>query len=263
MRNMKLLVLSDLHVTTGAPIYGRDPVTWLTRAVDHIVRCHAGADRCLIVGDLAHHGRVAEYRALKAALERLPMPYGLTLGNHDDRGHFLSVFGSDFADETGFVQSVIDIGTYRCLLVDTHRPGSGAGSLDNGRLERLEAMIAGADRPCLLFMHHPPIDTCLPAFETIGLIDRPAFAAMLAAHRDTVAGIFFGHCHMPINGTIEGIPAFGVRSPVYQSLPDFDRPRFLAGPDLLPAYSLVIETGSGLAIHAIEFGYSGPITASD
>lgn len=39
--------------------------------------------------------------------------------------------------------------------------------------------------------------------------------------------------------------------------------RSFAGPDLLPAYSVVIETGSGVAIHAIEFGYDGPITAGD
>ena len=259
---MKLVVFSDPHITCDRLIHGRSPGKWLRRAVDHAAQHHADAAGCVILGDLTDGGGREEYLALKEALAGLPLDCRLMLGNHDDRGNFLDVFAGAALDGNGFVQSAFDLGALRCILLDTLSPGEGAGSLDGGRLEWLAAALEASDRPCLVFLHHPPIITGSPGFDGIGLKQRAAFKALMGEHRQRVAGLFFGHCHMAIAGTVAGVPAFGVRSLVCQSLPNFLDGRFLNAPGLPPAYGLILVRDGELTVHSIEFGYDGPIDIS-
>lgn len=259
---MKLVLFSDPHITADALIHGRQPVEWLDRALAHARENHADADACLFLGDLTNAGRVADYATLRDRLSGFPLPCHFLIGNHDDRQAFLTVFPETPVTTDGFVQSTFDVGTWRAILLDTHVPQSGGGSLDSGRLAWLDRTLADADRPCLIFLHHPPIDTALPAFETIGLADRAALAATLAAHRDTVAALFFGHCHMSVSGMIAGLPAFGLRSLIYQALPNFADRRFIDAPGLPPAYGVVMATETGLTLHTVEFGYDGTAVPS-
>lgn len=259
---MKLVLLSDLHITDGEALHGRQPVAWLRRAVDHITAHHGDAELCLLLGDLANSGSPAQYRALRNELRSLPLPHRLLLGNHDHRGNFLQAFGAACADALGAVQDEVDVGGFRCVLLDSHLPDTAGGSLDGGRLERLAAVLAAADRPCLLFLHHPPLKTGLPAFDAIGLKERDAFAAVIAEQRRKVAAVFFGHCHMAISGTVAGVPAFGIRSTVYQALPNLADARFLDAPGLPPAYAVVLADEDGISLHHVEFGYDGLVVAS-
>jgi Icc protein len=259
---MKLVVFSDPHMTDGAPIHGRSPAIWLRRAVDHVASHHADAAACVILGDLTDTATREEYLALKDGLGGLPLDCRLMLGNHDDRRTFLDVFEGVIPDANGFVQSVFDVGALRCILLDTLSAGEGAGSLDGGRLEWFASVLAASDRPCLVFLHHPPIETGLPGFDGIGLKDRSAFKTVVAEHRHRIAGLFFGHCHMWISGAVAGVPAFGVRSLICQSLPNFRDHRFLAALGLPPAYSIILARDDTVVIHNVEFGYDGPIDIS-
>jgi 3',5'-cyclic AMP phosphodiesterase CpdA len=259
---MKLVVFSDPHMTCDRQIHGRSPADWLTRAVRHAARHHADAAACVILGDLTDGGGRDEYLALKEGLAGLPLDCRPMLGNHDDRGNFLDVFREVAPDANGFVQSAFDAGAFRCILLDTLSPGEGAGSLDGRRLEWLAATLSASAGPCLVFLHHPPILTGTAAFDGIGLKERSALAAVIAAHRDRIAGLFFGHCHMAVAGTVAGVPAFGIRSLVCQSLPNFEDHRFLNAPALPPAYGLILARDGELTVHSIEFGYDGPIDIS-
>jgi 3',5'-cyclic-AMP phosphodiesterase len=259
---MKLVVFSDPHMTEGRLIRGRLPADSLRRAIAHVGRHHADAACCVILGDLADTGARGEYLALKEELGALPLDCRLMLGNHDDRVGFMKFFGNTATDPKGYVQSTFDWGAFRCILLDTLSPGESAGSLDGGRLEWFAAALGASDRPCLVFLHHPPVETGLPAFDRIGLKERAAFKALIAAHRHRVAGLFFGHCHMSVAGTVAGVPAFGIRSVFSQSLPHFDDHRFLDAPDLPPAYSVVLALDGELTVHTVEFGYDGRVEVS-
>ncbi|MCW2305844.1 metallophosphoesterase [Rhodobium gokarnense] len=255
---MKFVVMSDIHIKANADICGRSPQASLARAVTHIGEHHGDADLCILLGDLADEGLPAEYADLADLLSGLPMPIAYTLGNHDDRANFLKQFGEVPRDGNGFIQSVADVGDRRCVLLDTNVPGYHGGRLDGGRLEWLDETLAASDRQCLVFLHHPPIDTALPAFATIALDDIEAVGACLSRHSETVEAVFFGHCHMSVAGMVGRIPAFGLRSLIYQAIPNLADDTFISAPGLPPAYSVIVETGTGLALHVVEFGYDGP-----
>jgi 3',5'-cyclic AMP phosphodiesterase CpdA len=186
----------------------------------------------------------------------------MLLGNHDNRDQFIRVFGKDLLDKHGFVQSAIDVGWHRFLLLDTHMPGQGWGSLDGNRLKWLDQALTSADLPCFVCLHHPPVATALPAYDTIGLHGAERFAAVLERHRSKVFHVLFGHCHMSVSGNMNGIPVCGIQSLLYQALPNFADDRFQDAPNLLPAYSLAVVDRHNAIVHRIEFGYSDEVVAS-
>ena len=164
---MKLIVLSDLHLTLpGETLHGLDTHARLAAGVERIGTVHADADLVVIAGDLADRSRSAAYAALGRALEALPMPVALTLGNHDNRDVFARVLGEDRLAE-GFAQSAHDVGEVRVIVLDTleRAPaghgawGHGWGVLDAVRLGWLDRHLD--DRPTVIVMHHPAI--CRPS----------------------------------------------------------------------------------------------------
>lgn len=252
---MKVILFSDIHYNLDRAVYGRSPKECLRRAVAHANRYHGDADLCVILGDLTDCGLESEYQGLAADLETLSMPYRLMLGNHDNREHFIGVFGTDLLDENGFVQSAVDAGSHRFLLLDTHTPGQASGSLDGSRLEWLDQALTRADRPCFVCLHHPPLSTALPAFDAIGLLGAERFAEVLNRHRSRVFQVLFGHCHMSVSGNMRGIPVCGIQSLLYQAHPNFADDQFLDAPELPSAYGLAVVNEGNVIIHRIEFGY--------
>ena len=243
----KLVLIADPHV--GAEPRDSGFVA-LARAVDHIRAHHADAALAVFLGDLVETGTAAEYARLATALAPLPMPIAAVPGNHDQRPAFLACFGRKAAE--GFAQATVDAGPFRVILLDSHVEGAAHGSLSGGRLAFLDRSLAAADRPCLVALHHPPMLIGVPAYDAIGLEDRAAFAAVLAAHRPKVAAILFGHCHMPIVGGIAGVPAIGLRSVSRRSLPILDAPDFAEGPLLAPSYGVVLATAEGVVLHTVD-----------
>lgn len=254
---MKLLLFSDLHLRADRLVKGRDPVESFRAALDHAQAHHGDADLAVLLGDLVDSGAAEEYSLLADSLRGFAVPWQPLIGNHDDRAAFRSVFGGGASDP---VQAVRDVAGYRLVFLDSHVPGQSGGSLSDGRLDWLAATLAAANRPCLVFLHHPPAPLGLPAFDAIGLDDPAAFATVIRTNRDTVCQIVFGHCHMPISAVVAGVPAVGIASTAYRALPVLDEARFTDAPDLPPVYAVVLgDTGGGLVTHAIEFGYRGTV----
>lgn len=245
---MKLILLSDIHLG-AANTRGRDPLALLEQAVSDIGRDHRDADAIVLLGDLTDSGRAGDYADLKAVLGRVDLPVHMTLGNHDDRAAFGAVFG-----RSGFACTSPVIAGHACHLIDTLDPGKVGGSLDGGRLAALDAALAQAAQPGFVFMHHPPIRTFVPAFDAEGLADRAALASLLARHRGRLLGLFFGHCHLPLSGTVAGVPALCVPSLLGQSRPVFARNEYRSNPELPPGYGVLFADAAGFAFHAVTFG---------
>ena len=125
---LKFVVMSDLHlVRVGATSMTLDTAERFEQAVDCLNARYADTDFCIIAGDLADEAEVEAYERLKTIAAGIAIPTYITLGNHDDRATFLSVFGQEWADETGKVNHVIDAKGYRVIVLDRlSRAGSTA-----------------------------------------------------------------------------------------------------------------------------------------
>ncbi len=257
---MKLIQVSDLHlVPPGVRLFGLDPRARLEAAIADINEHHGDAELCLFTGDLADHGAPEAYEALRETLAALQLPYRLTLGNHDDRGHFQRAFPEAPRDEHGFVQTVVATGAGDIVLLDTHEPGQASGSFCAQRQAWLEARLAeAAGRPVYLFMHHPPVDIGIPSLDRIGLVDKQGFAkALEGAGAGEGAGavrhIFFGHVHRPVSGSWRGIPYASLCSLVHQVPFDLVTETPVPYDHAPPAYNVILLDGDNTVVHHHEF----------
>ena len=204
---LKLVILSDLHLLDGGVLsMGLDTTERLRTGVQAINDRHADADLVIIAGDLADLGEVGAYHCLRDMLAGLSVPVQITIGNHDDRAAYLSVFGQDQASETGFIDRVIDIKGHRLILLDSAiEPFCHDGRLEQVQLDWLAARLNdAADRPVIVILHHHanPLFTDV---DSIMLQNGAAFADVLQTHSD-IRQVIAGHVHYTSTALWRGIP---------------------------------------------------------
>lgn len=256
---MKLIQLTDIHLTTpGETIAGRDPNANFDRALEHALANHPDAEAIVITGDLSDWGDHADYLRLKHRIADLPMPVHLCIGNHDDRETFLEVF-PDCADDQGFVQRAVALSTGTALLLDTWGPETHEGHFCETRADWLEAQLKAVSGPVWIFLHHNPVPTGIDPMDRIMLIDADRLGATIAPHRDKIAHIFHGHCHLPLAGSFHGIPFSAPRGTNHAGWAKFGEPERLSGADLPEAYTVILVNAHSVMIHMVEYGYTGEI----
>lgn len=256
---MKLIQMTDIHLTTpGETIGGRDPNANFVRALHDIVEQHRDAEAIIITGDLSDWGVEADYERLKAHLKEVPIPVHLAIGNHDDRATFLSVF-PDLSDENGFVQKSFSLSGGTGVIIDTCGLQSHAGFFCETRVAWLEKTMRNTEGPVFLFMHHNPIPTHFAPLDKIMLQDDEAFAAVVKRHRDKLAHIVFGHCHLPLAGSLHGVPVSAPRGTNHAGWVNASEVEMLLGSDLPHSYAVITVQNVAVTVRMAEFGYGGPI----
>jgi 3',5'-cyclic-AMP phosphodiesterase len=204
---LKFVVMSDLHVMPqGELSMTLDTGARLEQAVDAVIARYGDADFCVLAGDLADLGQPSAYEHLKAIIARLPIPVHITLGNHDDRASFLSVFGDGYiAAETGKVDKTIDLKGYRIILLDSSEPGRVDGVLSEAQIAWLRARLAEAmDRPVIVILHHNANALHIES-DNIRILEPDAFFAALKTHPD-IRQVIAGHVHLTSTATWRGLP---------------------------------------------------------
>jgi 3',5'-cyclic-AMP phosphodiesterase len=209
----------------------------------------------LATGDLVEHGDIESYRAVAEALSATGIPAWPSLGNHDLRAPFASVF-PDIPMPDGFCQYEIDEGDLRLLVLDTLEEGRHGGAFCAVRARWLSARLdEQPDRPTAIVMHHPPVAVGINWMDTVdsdGWVTR--FRACLAGRANIVA-LICGHLHRPItcsweSTTIAICAATAPQIALNLSLVDADdpdqRPMIV---DDLPAYALHRWDGRNLVSH--------------
>jgi len=260
---MKLLHLTDIHLTTpGETIADRDPNANFDRALTHAMTLHSDADAMFITGDLSDWGEAGDYRRLKDRIATLPMPVHLLIGNHDDRATLLQVFPGLSGDQ-GFIQQQIDLPIGTALTLDTWGPESHAGHFCEARAAWLADRLAALDGPIWIFMHHNPVPIHVGPMDQIMLLDADRFAGTIQPHAGKIRHIFHGHCHLPLSGSLHGIPFSAPRGTNHQGWPDFDATKMLSGSDLPEAYGVIFADEISTMVHMVEYGYAGPIRSEN
>ena len=260
MSPYKILQLTDLHVRPeGVAAYRVCESTMLTeRALRAAARLQP--DVVIITGDLTDCGLSSEYTLLAKLLERhLTMPVYAIPGNHDRRDPMLEHIEAA-RQEDGFIQYAVNAGPVRLVMLDTVVPGAGHGSLDGGRLQWLDRTLAAApDQPTVVAMHHPPFACGIAHMDRIALLDQPAFAAVIAGHKQ-VRRIVCGHHHRPVVTQVAHAVASICPSVAHQVELDFDPaapPAFVLEP---PGFEVHLwSDGGGFVSHGVMVeSFPGP-----
>jgi Icc protein len=144
----------------------------------------------VVKGDLTSNGTTEEYEAFRAAYEPAFGDRLLVVrGNHESY-HHSRVASDPF--------QVRDLPGARLVLLDTSIDGAVAGTLSDDQMDELDATLADADRPVLVFGHHPLGDRNSPeaSDRDFGIdVDVSERLVRLAGRRSRFAGYFAGHTH--------------------------------------------------------------------
>lgn len=242
--------ISDTHV--GGEDGNGGNFARLEQVLGHLEAMTRRPDVLLVTGDLADEDSGAPYRKLRARLDLLPFPAHVGLGNHDIRQHAAQVFGREGA----FFHYTVDLASLRLIVLDTLEEGRHGGAFCDARAAWLRARLAEApDRPTLIALHHPPIDTGIDWLTTApaeAWVDR--LDAALAGHAQVVA-LVAGHIHRPIASSRAGVPVRvcpAIAAPLVLDLAPLDpqspdgRPLVADGP---PGYALHLWRGGTLTTH--------------
>lgn len=257
----KILVMTDIHITKpGRRIIGLDPADRFLACLTHAAAAHPDADALVLTGDLTHHGISEQYQHLRSLLDGLPWPVHLLIGNHDVRETFCKSFPDTPTDPNGFVQSTVQIGAHRLVLLDTNdlenEPHHG-GDLCPARLDWLRDQLDGQPAgSVVVMMHHPPFVTGFPGMDKIGLASREAFNQIIA-DSPAVAMVVAGHVHRTIWGTAGGKACAVLKSPCHQMPMDLSSVDSSLSIDEPGAYGVLLLGDAGVVLLSEDVGLPG------
>lgn len=253
---MIIAQITDLHLGFD----GKDAVcqntTRLRMVLKELNEMVLRPDVVLCTGDLVESGESWAYEKLREEMSVLDYPVYYGLGNHDNREAFAQSFPeAEFND--GFLQYTIEDGPVRIIMVDSLKMGFHGGDFCEIRRDWLSARLAEQpDRPTLIALHHPPIETGI-AWMT-ARYKAPWVTSLretISAH-DNVIHLIAGHVHRTIfkkfgNTTISVCRAVAPQvklelAPITVDQPD-DRVLLV---DTTPGYCLHHWNGHALTTHA-------------
>jgi 3',5'-cyclic AMP phosphodiesterase CpdA len=208
---LHLALLADTHVPGDRKNGHRGFNPWenFREAVPQVVA--ARPDGVVVCGDVARlEGRPEDYAELRALLEPVVgvAPVYVALGNHDDRDHFRAAFPEPpgaLAPVKARHVTVVEHPAIRVVVLDSLLyVNQVAGLLGQAQRAWLEAALPGfADRPAVVFVHHPPTDA------DGDLLDGDRLLALCRANRH-VKAVFHGHAHVWTIGSRDGLPIVGL-----------------------------------------------------
>src|SRR5271169_496273 len=265
-KQIRIAQISDLHIKPpGTLAYGRvDTARALARCVAALNEFRPTPDFVVISGDLADTPASEEYAYLKRLLAPLKLTFAGIPGNHDSRDMMRAAFPQGaYGFSSGPLNQKVELGELDLLLLDSSVAGKPHGELDAATLQWLDATLASrADRPGLLFLHHPPFVAGIWHMDRQNLLNAGELAPIIERH-PRVRLIATGHIHRPALTMFAGVPTTICPSPnhaVDLDLEHLREPSFKVEP---PAFHLHCwfpngEFGS-VVTHQVPIGqFDGP-----
>jgi Icc protein len=253
---MLIAQITDIHLGFD-PL---DPDELNRRRLDAVLKAlvemSPRPDLLLATGDLVEDGfDDVSYERLRDILANLPFPVHFALGNHDSRSDFLACFAeAETAD--GFLQYAIEDHPVRILVLDTLEEARHGGAFCATRAGWLRDRLAEQpDRPTIVALHHPPIETGLSWMTENPDADWVLRLWDVIAEADNIVAMIAGHLHRPVvtqwaGTTLAICPSTAPQvaldlEPIDPEQPD-GRPMIVAD---APWFGLHLWTGSGLVSH--------------
>lgn len=209
---MLIAQLTDLHIGAGRRLAYRkvDTAGALEKAIARIDAMTPRPDMVLFTGDIGDLGTADEYSLVAEIIKDLDVPFYMVPGNHDRRGPLRTAFPDAMpgVGENDFANYALDCSTIRLIGLDTLDEGHPGGQLCAERLDWLEQVLNDSDdRPCVLFMHHPPVTVGIHHMDAQNLLHgAETLAQIISAHKERVQAILCGHVHRPIHTRWADVP---------------------------------------------------------
>jgi Icc protein len=258
--------ISDLHIKPpGVLAYRRvDTAKALERCVAALNEFSPAPDFVVISGDLADTPTAEEYDYLKRLLAPLKLPFAAIPGNHDSRELMrLALPHAGYGFASGPLNQKLEVGQLDLLLLDSSVPGKPHGELDAPTLQWLDAMLASsADRPALVFLHHPPFVTGIWHMDRQNLASSTELASIVRRH-PRVRLVATGHVHRAALAMFAGVPATICPAPnhaVDLDLAELRQPSFKVEPPAFHLHTWFPGEGFGsIVTHQVPIGsFDGP-----
>ena len=263
---VRIAQISDLHIKPpGSLAYGRvDTAKALERCVAALNEFTPAPDFVVISGDLADTPTPGEYDYLKRMLAPLKLPFAGIPGNHDSRELMRAAFPqADYASASGPLNQKVEVDRLDLVLLDSSVHGKPHGELDAPTLQWLDATLgSSADRPALLFLHHPPFITGIWHMDRQNLLNSSELAPIVRRH-PRVHLIAAGHVHRATLTMFAGVPATICPAPnhaVDLDLAELRQPSFKVEPPAFHLHTWFPEAGFGNVVtHQVSIGnFNGP-----
>jgi Icc protein len=211
-----LVQLSDSHLFAEADgrLLGMNTRQSLEKVIESVLAEQPVVDLILATGDLSQDGSVESYQAFRQLSAQIAAPVRWLPGNHDELPQM-----AEAAQQSDFLEPVIDIGQWRITLLDSAVPGSVPGYLQDAQLQLLaQALSEAPQRHHLICLHHHPVSIDCAWMEPIGLRNPEALFAVLGRFPQ-VRAVLWGHIHQMFDQVREGVRLLASPSTCIQFAP--------------------------------------------
>lgn len=203
-------------------------------------------DLLLVTGDLADTGDDGvSYRRLKSALAGCPFPVWFCVGNHDMREPFRHYFPK-IPVANGFIQYAIEDYPLRILMLDTLEEGRHSGNFCEARAAWLaERLAEQPERPTILVLHHPPIETGLSCMTENPDAHWVRRLREIVSRSPNVVAMLCGHLHRTVTTQWAGTTLVVCPSTAPQVALDLDH----IDPERPDGRPMIVADSPGYALH--------------
>lgn len=210
---MRILQISDFHLRGDGKLSFQvvDTASFLKSTKAHLEHVFAldgqKPDMIVVTGDIADSGDEKAYLMVYEALSSFNVPVYAVPGNHDRRNRMVRILKGwtiPNPQTAPFLCYAVQTEEARLLFLDTLNPGSHAGHMRDAELAWLDNELqSNKNVPTLIFMHHPPFITGLPAMDE-PFENREQMRTVLM--KAPWARLCCGHMHRPIFTVWAGVP---------------------------------------------------------
>lgn len=210
---MRILQISDFHLRGDGKLSFQvvDTVSFLKSTKAHLEHVFSldgqKPDMIVVTGDIADSGDEKAYLMVYEALSSFNVPVYAVPGNHDRRDRMVRILKGwtiPNPQTAPFLCYAVQTEEARLLFLDTLNPGSHAGHMREAELAWLDNELqSNKNVPTLIFMHHPPFITGLPAMDE-PFENREQLRTVLM--KAPWARLCCGHMHRPIFTVWAGVP---------------------------------------------------------